>query len=42
MVNVGKREKVKVAGFPKEMNSFLLNNKLEPAEQFWHGIVSWQ
>lgn len=42
MANAGKREKVKVAGFPNEMNSFLLNNKLEPTEEFWHGIISWQ
>lgn len=42
MVNVGKRGKVKVVGFPDEINFFLLNNKLEPAEEFWHGIISWQ
>lgn len=42
MVNVGKREKVKVAGFPNEINSFLLNNKAEPTEEFWHAISSWQ
>lgn len=42
MANAGKREKVKVAGFPNEINSFLLNNKLEPTEEFWHGIISWQ
>lgn len=42
MVNAGNREKVKVAGFLNEINSFLLNNKLETMQEFWHGISSWQ